>query len=350
MNRKRVYIAYTGGTIGMTKNTRGEYAPAPGYLQTRLNEMPEFADPRLPEITIHEYAPLLDSANMTPETWRVIARDLQAHYADYDGLIVLHGTDTMAYTASALAFMLRGRKTIIVTGSQVPLCELRNDARENLLTSLIITSQYAIPEVCLFFGTRLLRGCRTVKTSVGGFDAFDSPNFPSLGVVGVDIRLRWDLILPPPVEEELIVHEFTEPKVAALRLFPGISPDVLANILRPPLQGLVIEAYGSGNGPMTTPGFRDVLHEATARGVVIMATTQCWHGAVTLGAYEASLATAGVTTGLDLTTEATLTKLVYLFSRGYAPDVVRQKMVENLRGELSASSARRKAAAVQNHP
>ncbi len=339
--RKRVYIAYTGGTIGMTQNARGEYAPAPGFLQTQFSRMSEFADPRLPEITIHEYDPLLDSADMTPRTWRTIARDIQAHYDEYDGFIVLHGTDTMAYTASALAFMLRGRKTMIVTGSQVPLCELRNDARENLLTSLILAAQYAIPEVCLFFGTRLLRGCRSVKISVSGFDAFDSPNFPSLGVAGVDLRLRWDLILPPPHEEELIVQDLQEPRVADLRLFPGISPDVLANILRPPLQGLVIETYGSGNGPMATPGFREVLQQASERGVVIVATTQCWRGAVALGAYEASLASAGVTTGLDMTAEAALAKLFYLFSRGETPAEVRQKMTQNLRGELSASHSRK---------
>jgi L-asparaginase len=335
MTRKRVYIAYTGGTIGMTKNARGEYAPAPGFLETQLRALPEFADALLPEFTIHEYAPLLDSANMTPRIWRAIARDIQAHYNEYDGFIVLHGTDTMAYTASALAFMLRGRKTIIVTGSQVSLSELRTDARDNLLASLILAAQYAIPEVCLYFGNRLLRGCRAVKTSAGGFDAFDSPNFPSLGKIGVDIRLRWDLILPPPREEELVVQEFSEPRVAALRLFPGISADVVAHILATPLQGLVLEAYGSGNGPMASPEFRAVLSDATARGIVIVATTQCLSGTVALGGYEASLASAGVTSGLDLTAEAALAKLFYLFSRGDAPEVVRQKMIENLRGELT---------------
>ena len=151
----------------------------------------------------------------------------------------------------------------------------------------------------------------------------------------MDIRLRWDLILPPPREEELVVQEFSEPRVAALRLFPGISADVVAHILATPLQGLVLEAYGSGNGPMATPEFRAVLSDATARGIVIVATTQCLSGTVALGGYEASLASAGVTSGLDLTAEAALAKLFYLFSRGDAPEVVRQKMIENLRGELT---------------
>lgn len=334
--KKRVYIAYTGGTIGMTKNARGEYAPTPGFLDAQLAAMTELRDPLLPEWTIHEYAPLLDSSNITPQVWHTIARDIQAHYADYDGFVVLHGTDTMAYTASALAFMLQGNKTIIITGSQVPLCELRNDARENLITSLIIASRYTIPEVCLYFGDVLLRGCRAVKVNADGFDAFDSPNFPSLGKIGVDIKIRWDLVLPPSHQDALVVQEFQEPRVAALRLFPGISADVLDHVLQSPLQGLVLEAYGSGNGPTATEGFVRVLQNATARGVVIVACTQCVRGKVTWGAYETNLAQAGVTSGLDMTAEAALAKLFYLFSCGYPPEIVRQEMGKNLRGELTA--------------
>src|SRR6476469_7559065 len=158
--KKHVYIAYTGGTIGMRKTPDG-YAPAPGYLETKMAAMPELKDASIPDFTINEYRPLLDSSNMTPLGWLKIAEDIAANYARYDGFIVLHGTDTMAYTSSALAFMLQGlHKPVILTGSQIPLCEVRNDARENLITSLMIAAGYDIPDVCLYFGGQLLRGCR----------------------------------------------------------------------------------------------------------------------------------------------------------------------------------------------
>src|ERR1043165_7349962 len=192
--RKRVYIAYTGGTIGMNR-TRGGYCPEPGHLQRQMAQMPELEHPSMPSYTIHEDAPLLDSSNITPAEWVKIAHDVDAHYARYDGFVVLHGTDTMAYTASALPFMLHGLgKPVILTGSQIPLCEVRNDARENLITSLLIAAKYDIPEVCLYFGGKLLRGCRAVKVSASGFAAFASPNVPPLGTVGIDIEIAWDLV------------------------------------------------------------------------------------------------------------------------------------------------------------
>src|SRR5205085_12569490 len=165
--------------------------PQPGYLQKQMAPMPELRNPSMPAFTIHEYSPLLDSSNMTPREWVKIARDIAGVYGRYDGFVVLHGTDTMAYTASALPFMLSGlAKPVIVTGSQIPLCEVRNDARENLITSLLIASSYDVPEVCLYFGGKLLRGCRAVKVSADGFAAFDSPNFPPLGLVGIDIEIN----------------------------------------------------------------------------------------------------------------------------------------------------------------
>ncbi|MCU1348290.1 MAG: ansA, partial [Acidobacteria bacterium] len=183
--KKRVYVAYTGGTIGMER-TAGGYVPRPGYLQKQMAAMPELRHASMPKFTIHEYAPLLDSSNMTPREWVKIAHDIARHYDDYDGFVVLHGTDTMAYTSSALPFMLHGlRKPVIISGSQIPLCEVRNDARENLITSLLIAATYDIPEVCLYFGGKLLRGCRAVKVSADGFAAFDSPNHPPLGTVGI---------------------------------------------------------------------------------------------------------------------------------------------------------------------
>ncbi|HEX9160600.1 MAG TPA: asparaginase [Thermoanaerobaculia bacterium] len=335
--RKRVYIAHTGGTIGMNR-TRNGYGPQREYLQQQMQSMPELSHPSIPSFTIHDYDPLLDSSNMTPVEWVKIAHDIAGHYDDYDGFIVLHGTDTMAYTASALPFMLeRLRKPVVITGSQIPLCEVRNDARENLITSLLIAANYAIPEVCLYFGGKLLRGCRSTKVSADGFAAFDSPNFPPLGTVGIDIEVSWDLVRKTNGRGKLRVHELGASIVSALRLFPGISPEFLRNVLRPPLQGLVLEAYGIGNGPDRNPEFLAALEEATARGVIIVDCTQCLEGTVDLGEYTAgtALARAGVISGYDLTAEAALAKLYYLLSRGERGRDVKRDMQRDLRGEMT---------------
>jgi L-asparaginase len=337
--RKRVYIAYTGGTIGM-KRTRDGYSPEPGYLQAQMRAMPELKHRSMPSFTIHEYAPLLDSSNMTPREWVKIANDVAANYDDYDGFLVLHGTDTMAYTASAIPFMLSGLgKPVIITGSQIPLCEVRNDARENLITSLLIAANYAIPEVCLYFGGKLLRGCRAVKVSADGFAAFASPNVLPLGTVGIDIDINHELVRKPRPRQRLKVEEFGSPVVSALRLFPGISPELVRNVLRPPLQGLVLEAYGVGNGPDQDADFLAALTEATRRGVVIVDCTQCLEGTVNLGEYAAgsALARAGVISGYDMTAEAALAKLYHLFSRKLAPEKVKAEMQNDLRGELTVT-------------
>jgi L-asparaginase len=338
MSRKRVYIAYTGGTIGMTP-TRDGYKPAPGSLQKQMAAMPELRHPSMPSYRIHEYDPLLDSSNMTPAEWLKIARDIAAVYDHYDGFVVLHGTDTMAYTTSALPFLLNGlAKPVIVTGSQIPLCEIRNDARENLITSLLIAANHDVPEVCLYFGGRLLRGCRATKVSADGFAAFASPNVPPLGTVGVDIEIDRDLVRRPPRRAKLRVDELARaPVVSALRLFPGISPGLVRNVLRPPLQGLVLETYGVGNGPDQDTAFIAALTEAAERGVVIVDCTQCLEGTVDLTEYAAgsALARAGVISGFDMTAEAALTKLYYLFSRGYGAEKVKREMQRDLRGEVT---------------
>jgi L-asparaginase len=335
--RKRVFVAYTGGTIGMSRSRDG-YLPAPGSLQEQMASMPELRHESMPDVTVHEYDPLLDSSNMTPAQWVKIANDIATHYDHYDGFVVLHGTDTMAYTASALPFMLRGlTKPVVITGSQIPLCEVRNDARENLITSLLIASKYDIPEVCLYFGGKLLRGCRAVKVSADGFAAFDSPNFPRLGTAGIDIDIHWNYVRRVDASERLVVEEFGSPVVSALRLFPGISPELVRNVLRPPLQGLVLEAYGVGNGPDQDAEFLAALAEATARGVVIVDCTQCLEGAVNLSEYAtgSALARAGVISGYDMTAEAALTKLYHLFSRGGGAEDVKGEMQRNLRGEVT---------------
>jgi L-asparaginase len=337
LSSKRVYIAYTGGTIGMKKDPGG-YVPVPGYLLKQMRRLPELDSRMMPSYDIHEYQPLQDSSNMTPEDWLMIAKDIEKHYDRYDGFVVLHGTDTMAYTASALPFMLQGlRKPVIITGAQIPLCEIRNDARENLITAILIAGKFTIPEVCLCFGSQLLRGNRAIKIDADGFEAFASPNFPPLGRVGIEIKINWDLVLPPAEKSEAVaVRPMSDSRVGVLRLFPGISADIVRNVLQPPIKGLVLETYGIGNGPQEVH-LISALKAASERGIVIVNCTQCIKGSVNMEDYAtgSALARAGVISGFDMTVEAALAKMAYLFSRKMAPDTVRKKMQINLRGELS---------------
>ncbi len=335
--KKSIYVAYTGGTIGMQRSADG-YRPAAGYLEARLATMAELNAPEMPRVTLHEYAPLLDSAELSPRDWQRIGEDIAARHHDFDGFVVLHGTDTMAYTASALSFTLQHlAKPVILTGSQIPLAEVRSDAKGNLITSLLLAAHHPMTEVGLYFGGLLLRGNRARKVSSHGFGAFESPNALPLATVGVDITFSSAVKRAQPTAP-LQLQPLADVQLGALRLFPGLSETLLDRVLRDPLQGLVLETYGSGNAPQTR-SFLRVLNDATARGVVVVNCTQCLRGAVDMAGYATgrALADAGVTSGFDLTPEAALTKLYYLFSQGLSAADVRVQMQTDLRGELSAS-------------
>lgn len=334
--KRRVYIAYTGGTVGMGMGPDGWF-PVRGHLAQQMERIAELRHPSMPEYEISEYPSLLDSANMTPLDWWGIANDIAERHDHYDGFVVLHGTDTMAFTASALSFLLEGlRKPVILTGSQIPLGEPRTDARENLVTAIQIAGSIAIPEVCLYFGDKLLRGCRSVKVDAEGFDAFSSPNLPPLATVGVEIDVDRELLCPLP-DGPLLVTTHQEVSVGTLRLFPGLSSTLLRNMLQPPLQGLILEAFGVGNAPSNNPSFLEAIAEATGRGVVIVDRSQCLRGGVKLGDYAtgSGLAKAGVVSGFDLTLEAAVTKLYWLLAQGLPPAEIRVRMQKDLRGELS---------------
>ena len=353
--QRSVLIIYTGGTIGMRHGPRG-YVPEPGLLAWTIRSHPAFQDPTMPpgftpasrhgqriRYEIKEYDPLLDSSNMGMHDWVQIARDIERHYDEHDAFIVLHGTDTMAYTASALSFMLENLdKTVIITGAQIPVSEVRNDGVDNLLDALILAGHYDIPEVGLYFRSRLYRGNRTRKTDADGLSAFSSANFPALARVGIDIDVRWEHVLAP-TGERLRVVPITCSNVAVLRLFPGFPQHVLENFLAPPLQGVVLETFGSGNAPDNRPEFLAALRRASDRGVVIVNTTQCDRGHVE-AQYSggAALLDAGVVGGADMTTEAALTKLAFLFSSDRAPEEVRRLVGRDLRGELTGREPRRR--------
>ena len=338
MGRKSVYIAYTGGTIGMAPSPQG-YVPEPGFLQSQMAKFSVLKDERMPVYHVEEYAPLLDSSNMSPKDWVRIARDIKDKYDDYDGFIVLHGTDTMAYSASAVSFLLRDlAKPVIFTGSQVPLVELRTDARENLINSILLAAEADVPEVCLLVRHRLLRGNRSTKVSASHFMAFDSPNCGELASVGVELKIHTDRLFSGE-SRDLRLHDLGAPQVADVRLYPGITPKTLSQFLAKPLQGAVLHTYGVGNAP-DDPEFQRVIREACDRGVVIVNCTQCLHGTVDMSGYATgnALAEAGVISGFDMTPEAALTKLHWLLSQELSVDDVRRLMQENLRGELTRPS------------
>lgn len=284
---------------------------------------------------------IIDSSNMTPEFWVDIATIIEQNYDGYDGFVVLHGTDTMAYTASALSFMFKNlTKPIVLTGSQLPLGMLRSDGRENIICALEIASaqHVLIPEVTIFFESHLYRGNRSTKVSAENFDAFSSFNYPSLAKAGIKISYKPHLFMPLP-SGELRVRKNFDRRIAVLKLFPGITPAVVRSIVNiPDLQGLIIETFGSGNAP-TEKWFIDALQDALDKEIIVLNVTQCKAGSVQMRQYQAScdMDRIGVIGGHDITIEAAVTKMMYLL--GIFPndkEKVRDRIGKNLRGEISS--------------
>ncbi|STX30219.1 L-asparaginase [Legionella beliardensis] len=335
--KKRVLIINTGGTISSVKTSYG-YEPELGYIHKALAQIPALNHADMPSYDIKEYEPLLDSSNMTMNDWNQIAADIFENYQAYDGFVVFHGTDTMAYTASALSFMLEHlAKPVILTGSQIPLSEVRNDAIDNIITSLWLCAHTPIHEVCIYFNQHLLRGNRAQKISAQRFKAFDSPNYPHLASIGIAINIHRHLLLPLPAEE-LKLQTISPHFIANIRLFPGFLTDILAYLLQQPLHGLVLETYGAGNAPNNEQTFLTLLAKACERGIIIVNCTQCQQGSVEMGQYATShgLKQAGLISGRDMTPEAAHCKLLYLLSKNLKPTHIKKLMETNLCGELSA--------------
>lgn len=335
---KKVLILNTGGTISSVKTDCG-YEPAQGYVSAALATNPMFRHSDLPCYHIKEYQPLLDSSNMTIEDWNRIAADIASHYNQYDGFVIFHGTDTMAFTASALSFMLENlSKPVILTGSQIPLSEIRNDALDNVITSLWLCAHQPIHEVCIYFNQKLLRGNRARKMNAQRFNAFDSPNFPQLASIGTSISLNQELALKAP-SKPFRLQKLTLQNMANFRLFPGFSNELLAGLLQQPLKGLIFETYGAGNAPNQDPYFLTLLRQACDRGVVIVNCTQCNQGKVEMNQYATghSLKETGLVSGHDMTPEAAHCKLLYLFSKNIGLEEIKCLLETDMAGELTPS-------------
>jgi len=354
----RVYMLYTGGTIGCD----GEpLAPMPGpQFRALIESMPGLAGGKVAgydvSYTVAWFDKPLDSSNMTPSDWITIAQSLVAVYADYDGFVVLHGTDTMAFSAAAMSFLLPGlAKPVVFTGSQVPLAMTVNDALTNLTGALVVAGTTRIPESLLYFDSLVLRGNRSVKVNANQFAAFSSPNFPPLGTMSAQLSINSALLLPPPdwsrsldnpanlsatrdrlTNQASAVRDFA---AIVMTLYPGIGASIANAMIsrsEPAVRGVVIEAFGEGNGP-SAADFLAVLSKANDGGVVLMDNTQVLAGSVNIDAYEtgSGLAQAGAISAYDMVPEASLGKLVYLISIGMAPGDIRKTMQQSLAGEIT---------------
>lgn len=319
------------------KKTESGYAPVKDYLYDEIKKIKDISDPFMPKWDFYEPDVLLDSSDVSFHEWNAIAEVIFDNYERYCGFVILHGTDTMSYTASALSFMLQGlRKPVILTGSQIPLAEVRSDARDNLITSIIVAGQATVKEVCLCFGGKLLRGNRSTKISADNLLAFDSPNYPHLAEIGIDIKYNPDVI-KKPTDEKISLRKFSPFPIGVLKIFPGMQFGLFENIITDKLSAVVIETFGTGNVPRSGDDLLPILKKAFQTDTIITVCSQCLAGTVSLGTYRSSspLKKAGAVSGKDMTTEAAVTKLYYLFSCGYTTQEIKRLMEINLVGELT---------------
>ncbi len=335
----KILIIYTGGTIGMVNDSKtGTLIPF-DFEQIQEN-VPELS--RLDyQLSVHSFDPILDSSNMNPSIWAELAELIKAKYDHFDGFVILHGSDTMSYTAAALSFMLQNlAKPVVLTGSQLPIGEIRTDAKENLITALEIAAtkkdgKAMVPEVSVYFDFQLFRGNRSIKNDSEKFEAFLSPNYPILAEAGVNLDFFSNYILPIPTEKFQIHTKFNS-NIGVLKMFPGITENAVKAITESKVDAIILESFGSGN-TTTADWFISCLQEAISNNKIVVDISQCNGGSVQLGKYETSrkLQKMGILSGYDMTFEATVTKLMYLLGKGLAIDDIKKLMEVSIAGELT---------------
>ena len=339
-DKSAILLIYTGGTIGMKESAHGL---APFDFSQILSEVPELQKFTF-KIDSYTFDPLIDSSDVEPGMWKELAVRIKEKYDAYDGFVVLHGTDTMAYSASALSFMLDGlAKPVIFTGSQLPVGSLRTDGKENLVSAIEVASakdargRAMVPEVAIYFNSQLIRGNRATKVNATAFDAFRSPNCPPLAEAGIRIRYNKALIRYPSTEAPLTIHTNLDTRVAILKVHPGITEQVARNVLLGSgIRAVIIETYGSGNA-ISKPWFTDIIRQSSASGKILLNITQCLAGDVNMNLYATgkALKEAGVVSGSDITTEGGLAKLFFLMGEYADNEKVKRLLEKNLKGEIS---------------
>jgi len=338
---KSILIIYTGGTIGMIKDSETGVL-APFDFDHILEEVPELKRFGF-NLTTISFNPIIDSSNLNPTAWIKLAGIINSHYQQYDGFVVLHGTDTMAYSASALSFMLENLdKPVVFTGSQLPIGTLRTDGKENLISAVEIAAtqkngQPLAPEVCIYFENKLMRGNRTTKYSSDHFNAFESPNYPDLAEAGISLKFNYGAIHYPTSKKELKIHTNLDGNIVILKLFPGISKEVVHTILNiNSIKAVVLETYGAGNAP-TEQWFLEEVKQTVAKGKIVLNVTQCSAGSVDMTKYETGneLQKLGVISGFDITTEAAVAKLMHILGKNYDLEQNKIMLNESISGEIT---------------